>query len=126
MFQSKMRCPHLMDNFIDLDFDKELSNHKMEKRFTDFMFNSKKDLESVTTLNIPKGYKISHLPKDIAVASDNYDMKVQFKKEDNTVVYKESFRIKNAKIETADFEQWNQFIDQLNAIYNEQIILTKD
>ena len=112
--------------YIDLDFDKELSNHKMEKRFTDFMFNSKKDLESVTTLNIPKGYKISHLPKDIAVASDNYDMKVQFKKEDNTVVYKKSFRIKNAKIETADFEQWNHFIDQLNAIYNEQIILTKD
>lgn len=114
------------DIYIDLDFDKELSSHKMEKRFTDFMFNSKKDLESVTTLNIPEGYKVSHLPKDITVSSDNYDMKVQFKKENDALVYKKMFRIKNAKIETTDFEQWNNFIDQLNAIYNEQIILTKD
>jgi len=112
--------------YIDLDFDKELSTHKMEKRKTDFIFSSKKDLESVTRLTIPSGYKVSHLPEDIAVSSDNYDMKVMFKTVDQSVVYKKQFRIKNAKVETSDFEQWNTFIDQLNALYNEQIILSKD
>lgn len=112
--------------YIDLDFDKELATHKFDKRKTDFIFNSKRDLESTTRLQIPEGYNVSHLPENISVSSDNYDMSVEFSKESNAIVYKKQFRIKNAKIETSDFEQWNGFIDKLNALYNEQIILTKD
>jgi hypothetical protein len=112
--------------YIDLDFDKELSNFVMEERKTDYIFSSKKDLESVTHLEIPKGYNISHLPENISVTSDNYDMLVNFKKENNVIIYKKQFRIKHAKIETSDFEEWNGFIKKLDALYNEQIILTKD
>lgn len=112
--------------YIDLDFDKELSNFIMEERHTDYIFSSKKDLESVTRLEIPQGYNISHLPENISVSSDNYDMSVNFKKENNVIVYKKKFQIKNAKIETTDFEEWNGFIKKLDALYNEQIILTKD
>ncbi|WP_299227892.1 transglutaminase family protein [uncultured Psychroserpens sp.] len=112
--------------YIDLDFDKELSNFKLEKRKADYIFSSKKDLESTTRLEIPKGYKIAHLPENISVSSNNYDMDVKFSKDNNIIVYKKQFKIKNAKIETSDFEEWNGFIDQLNAIYNEQIILTKE
>ena len=41
--------------YIDLDFDKELSGYTMEKRHTDFIFDTKKDLESITRLTIPTG-----------------------------------------------------------------------
>ena len=51
---------------------------------------------------------------------------VNFTKNANRIIYKKLFRIKNAKIETNDFEEWNEFIAKLNAVYNEQIILTKD
>ncbi|MEM6517635.1 MAG: transglutaminase-like domain-containing protein [Bacteroidota bacterium] len=112
--------------YIDLDFDKELANYKMEKRYTDYIFSSKKQLESKTVLSFPEGYKISYLPENIAVSNDNFDLKVEFQKKENALVYQKKFKIKNAKIETSDFEIWNQFIDQLNAIYNQQIILTKD
>ncbi len=112
--------------YIDLDFDKELSNFVLEERQTDYIFSSKKDLESTTRLEIPQGYKISHLPNNISVSSDNFDMSVLFSKESNVIVYKKHFRIKNAKIEIADFEEWNGFIKKLDALYNEQIILTKD
>ncbi|MGS2726436.1 transglutaminase-like domain-containing protein [Psychroserpens sp. BH13MA-6] len=112
--------------YIDLDLEKELSNFVMEERHTDYVFNSKKDLESITNLTIPAGYKISHLPEAIEISNPNFDMKVGFSKTGNKIVYKKSFQIKNAKIETTDFEAWNEFINQLNTIYNEQIILTKD
>jgi len=112
--------------YIDLDFDKELSNFIMDERKTDYIFSSKKDLESTTRLEIPQGYNISHLPENISVSSDNFDMSVMFEKENNVIVYKKEFRIKNAKIETSDFEEWNGFIKKLDALYNEQIILTKD
>lgn len=112
--------------YIDLDFDKELSNFSMEERNTDYIFSSKKDLESITRLEIPQGYNISHLPENISATSDNFDMSVNFSKENNIIIYKKQFRIKHAKIEISDFEEWNGFIKKLDALYNEQIILTKD
>ena len=112
--------------YVDLDIDKEMSNYQLEKRKTDYIFDSKKDLESIIRLEIPAGYKVSHLPENIAVNSKNYDMSVAFSKEGNSILYKKRFKIKNAKIETADFEEWNDFISKLNTVYNEQIILTKE
>lgn len=112
--------------YVDLDFDKELSNFVLEERKTDYIFSSKKDLESTTRLEIPQGYNISHLPENISVTNDNFDMSVNFSKENNVIIYKKQFRIKHAKIETTDFEKWNGFIKKLDALYNEQIILTKD
>lgn len=112
--------------YVNLDIDNELSTYKLDKRKTDFLFSFKKDLESNLRLEIPKGYKISHLPENISINSKNYDMSVAFSKEDNAILYKKHFKIKNAQIETSDFEEWNDFIKKLNTIYNEQIILTKE
>jgi hypothetical protein len=112
--------------YVNLDIEKELSNYELEKRKTNFLFNSKKDLESNMRLEIPKGYKVSHLPENISVKSKNYDMSVAFSNEGNTILYKKRFKITNAEIKTTDFEEWNEFIKKLNTIYNEQIILTKE
>jgi hypothetical protein len=111
--------------YIDLDFDKEFSNHNFDERKTDYIFSSKKDIESITKLEIPSGYTISHLPENISVSSKNYDMSINFEKKNNTIIYKKAFKIKNAKIETSDFDEWNTFIKSLNTTYNEQIIITK-
>lgn len=112
--------------YIDLDLDEELGSYEFKERDVDYIFNSKKYLESTTTLEIPNGYKVSQLPKDIQISSKNYDMSVSFKTETNKLIYKKLFKIKNAKIETNDFEEWNSFISQLNNTYQEQIILTKN
>ena len=111
--------------YIDIDLDEELGSYEFKERDVDYIFNSKKYLESTTTLEIPSGYKVSQLPKDIKISSKNYDMSVSFKTETNKLIYKKLFKIKNAKIETNDFEEWNTFIGQLNNTYQEQIILTK-
>jgi len=112
--------------YIDLDLDKEFSNYELKERDVDFIFSSKKYLESTTELKIPNGYSVTHLPNDIEVSSNNYDLSVSFKNENNTLTYKKLFQIKNAKIETKDFEEWNTFIKDLNTLYQEQIILTKN
>jgi Transglutaminase-like superfamily/Domain of Unknown Function with PDB structure (DUF3857) len=113
------------DIYIDIDFDKELSNLNLEKRKTNYLFRYKKDVESITTLQIPVGYKATHLPENLAVSSENYDLKVTFSQQENTITYEKHFAFKNAKIETSDFDEWNKFIKSLNNIYNQQIILTK-
>lgn len=111
--------------YIDLDIDKELANYDFKDRKVDYIFNSKKYLESIITLKIPSGYKVSQLPKNIEVSDENYNLNVSFAIENETLIYKKLFQITNAKIETKNFEQWNAFITQLNALYKEQIILVK-
>ena len=111
--------------YVDLDFDKQFSKYLFDERKTDFIFNAKKDLESTTRFQIPTGYSITQLPKDLSISSKNYDMEVKFDKQDNTIIYKKVFKIKNATIETSDFKEWDAFIKKLNNVYNEQIILTK-
>ncbi|WP_298239365.1 transglutaminase-like domain-containing protein [uncultured Algibacter sp.] len=113
------------DIYITVDFDKELENFLLKKRKTDFIFSFKRFLETSTKINIPSEYKISYIPEDINISSKNYDLSVRFIKDSNNIIYKKSFKIKNAKIETSDFEEWNNFIHKLNNIYNEQIVLTK-
>ncbi|WP_282044529.1 transglutaminase-like domain-containing protein [Winogradskyella flava] len=112
--------------YIDLDIDKELSNYDFKERDVDYIFNSKKHLESTTNLSIPDGYNISQLPKDIDISSDNYDLSVTFTTSTGLLSYKKVFKIKNAKIETSDFDEWNTFNEELNTVYKEQIILTKN
>lgn len=112
--------------YIDLDIDKELSSFNFKERDVDYIFSSKRYLESTINLTIPNGYIVSELPENINITSDNYDLSVTFKKNGNTLSYSKIFNIKNAKVQTSDFEEWNTFIDQLNTIYQEQIILTKN
>ena len=111
--------------YIDLDLEKELSGSNFEKRKTDYVFDYKKHLESTTTLKIPDGYKIGSLPKDIAITNDNYNLKVSFKQSDNTIIYKKNFEITESVIKKTGFNEWNDFIKNLNTLYNEQITLTK-
>lgn len=111
--------------YIDLDLDKELSSYDLEKRKTSYIFGSKKDLESTTKLQVPKGYKISYLPKSISIKSKNYDLSVDIYAKGNTIIYHKNFKIKNGKIDKTDFEEWNAFIQKLNDVYNDQVILTK-
>ncbi len=111
--------------YVDIDFDKEFAKFDFDKRKTDYIFSYKKALESITILEIPANYKISQLPKNISIKSDNYELSVDFSQQNNTISYKKIFSIKNAKIEKSDFKQWDEFISKLKNVYNEQVIITK-
>lgn len=111
--------------YIDLDIEKELSDFEFNDRKTDYIFRHKKDLDSKITLQIPAGYKVTYVPENKTISKDNFDLSITFKQEENAVVCKKSFVIKNAKVETSDFDEWNTFIKKLDDTYKEQIILTK-
>ena len=113
------------DYYIDIDFDNELAGFDLKKRKTNYIFSFKKDIESITALKIPLGYSVTHLPENLSVNHDNYDLSVTFSQKENTITYKKQFSLKNAEIETTDFEEWNDIITKLNGIYNDQIIITK-
>ncbi len=113
------------DVYIDIDFEKELADFQLDERKTDYIFSFKRELESTATLTIPANYKITQLPQNISHSTDDYTVDVTFEQQNNNIVYKKHFALKNAKVSTQNFEDWNKVMKELNSIYNEQIVLTK-
>ena len=111
--------------YVDLDLDKEFSNINLDERKTDYLFSYKTDIHSKTKLTIPTEYKIDYLPEGITKSTKNYDISVGYSQENNTIYYEKNLVIKNAVIETEDFEDWNKTIKELSNLYKEQITLIK-
>ncbi len=112
--------------YLDLDIDKELGNMEFKDRKVDYQFEARKDLVSTYKISIPEGLSVAGVPESYKASTDAYDLNVSFDKKEKELIYKKHFRIKNSRIKVSDFENWNKNIQQLNTIYNEQIILSKN
>ena len=104
----------------------EFKGFELKDRKMDYQFDYKTNYESVVTLEIPTGYKVSKLPSDLIVKENNFDIAITFQKNDKEVIYKKSFIFKNGEIKASEITKWNAFIKNLIANYNQQILLSKN
>lgn len=113
--------------YIGLDHYKDFMTHSIDtkKRVNDFLFRYKHHIVQHVVLNIPDGYKVSHVPDDLDVKTDGYTFKVGFTQSGNQVIYKKEITIANPLLRKAQFEDWNATIEKLKKNYMEQIVLTK-
>jgi transglutaminase-like putative cysteine protease len=111
--------------YIDLDFDTEFAGFDFKERKADYEFSYKQDYVSDIILDIPAGYKVTHLPEALAVSNNDYAINVSYEQQGSTVVYKKHFTIKSGSIKKAGFAEWNKAVMSLNNLYNDQITLTK-
>lgn len=111
--------------YIDLEFVKEFRNYDFKERKADYEFDYKNNYESLITLEIPAGYKVSKLPDNLAVNEPYFTASVDFAQTGSQITLKKSFIVKNATVKAGELTKWNEFIKKLNGIYNQQIILTK-
>lgn len=111
--------------YIDLDYEEEFGNLDFKERKTDYEFSYTRDYESVVTLEVPAGYKVTRLPEALKFTNKDYGIDISYEQKGNTVLYKKYFTIKNGTLKKADFKTWNENIALLNKLYNDQITLTK-
>ncbi|WP_300569923.1 transglutaminase-like domain-containing protein [Flavobacterium sp.] len=113
------------DMYIDLEFMNEYKNFELKDRKTDYEFDYKTNYESIVTLAIPQGYKVTKMPQDLIVKENNFDISITFQNTGSSIVYKKVFIFKNAVIKASEMEKWNAFIKNLVNNYNQQITLSK-
>lgn len=111
--------------YVDLEFMNEYKYLELKDRKTDYEFDYKTNFESITTLVIPAGYKVTKIPQDLVIKEPNFDISITFKNTGSAIVYKKSFVFKNAVIKASEMEKWNAFIKNLINNYNQQITLSK-
>lgn len=113
------------DIYVNLDYRREYSNLDFKERKSDYEFDYKEDYESIITLEIPDGYKVTRLPQAYVADNGNYLIKTSYEHKGKTVVYKKEFVFKTGAIKTNEFKAWGESLNNLKKNYNEQITLTK-
>ena len=111
--------------YVDLDYLEEFAHMNFKERSTDYEFSFKKDYESIITLEVPAGYKVSALPKSYSIDNPGYSMSVSYEEKGTNIVYRKHFVIKTGTIKTSEFTAWNESVNTLKTLYNDQITLTK-
>ncbi|MBD8388765.1 transglutaminase family protein [Dysgonomonas sp. BGC7] len=113
--------------YIDLDLQKDFSNNNIniEKRVHDIDFSYHYYVVRQTVLNIPQGYKITSIPKDLRIEREGYTFSIEYKQQDNRLIYKKIINIPSDYLKKDSFNQWNDDISSLRKAYMEQVTLTK-
>jgi hypothetical protein len=111
--------------YVDLEYMNEFKGFELKDRKTDYQFDFKKNYESLVTLTIPAGYKVTKMPTDLMVKENNFDIALTYQKTDKEIIYKKTFIFKNGEIKASEMTQWNAFIKNLIANYNQQITFSK-
>ena len=112
--------------YVDLDFKKEFNNSNFDtsKRKLDYIFSFKTNIERITELTIPQGYKISSVPPDLSVKNASYDFSITYTQQPNKIIYRKNIILKNTHLAKTSFTQWNDDIAKLTDSYNQQLVLT--
>lgn len=112
--------------YIEMDWEKTYGDLNIkDDRFSDYYFGRKVHNKVVKTLELPKGYKISHLPESIEEKYKDISISINFKQKDNSVIYSNEIIIESGMILKDDFEIWNGLIQKIEEVYNDQIVITK-
>lgn len=112
--------------YLDLDYYKEYSRFKFDgKRQLDYTLGYKVLAKVETILEIPTGYVLSEMPEGMVEKYDDFSFIVQYTQEGNKIIYNKEISVDHAIIRKKDFEIWDACIDQLNEIYQQQIVLEK-
>ncbi len=112
--------------YINLFFNKYLENSKIDTtRKIDKYFRYADTHTYQITLDIPKDYVVSYLPKDMLLDNDLLQFSSHFVKSTNQVILNYTITLKKMQIKKEYFVLWNSTLMQLNKILSENIALKK-
>lgn len=111
--------------YIDLNYQKEYNSFDFKERKTDFLLEYKSFDDITINLQIPEGYKVSKLPENLSIVTDDYSITMKYEVKGNTLIYAKQFLFKNGIIKSSKFNDWKNHYAEIQKNYAEQVVLTK-
>ncbi|HTA82052.1 MAG TPA: DUF3857 domain-containing protein [Bacteroidia bacterium] len=81
--------------------------------------------KSISTLDIPAGYKVSYLPDNVNYNGPLGGFKVNYIVKDNVITSSTYFHLNTLMVWPKDFDEWNKMIRALSHAYTESVTLAK-
>lgn len=118
-----------LDNevFINLILAKEFVafGNLTDKRDAPFEYDYEFDDNYIVCLEVPAGYTVKSIPKNVDYKSDKVDFSVTYTQEGNKIWCKTHFQSNFLMLYPSQFEEWNKFIAQKKAAMSETLVLIK-
>ncbi len=115
------------DLYISLEMDRNFSEADVDlPRTVDIYFGDKVYNVLDVTLNIPQGYSLDYMPEAIHIEKEEYKINASYTNEGNQVKYHREIIIPNRSIKKEHAKEWNESLEQLNELYDDQIVLKKN
>jgi hypothetical protein len=111
--------------YINFEFMNEYKGLTFKDRKTDYEFDYKTLYETEIAIVIPEGFKIEKKPDNLKIDEEDYAIDANFIVKGNTIVYKKSFKFKNALLRKNHLESWAAAHKKLLEFYNSSITLTR-
>ncbi|WP_345081066.1 transglutaminase domain-containing protein [Nemorincola caseinilytica] len=111
---------NLENTFLDLRMNDEDRNFPMYLKW-------KKTVKETVTLNVPKGFRVSYVPKNARGGVDglwSYNISYKVNNANHTVTLTREYVLNTMKIMPSQFAANNKLVDQLKKLYKETVVLT--
>ncbi len=108
---------------IQPDFEQEFYNFKFNDRKTNYEFGSKYYLENKVEIEIPKGYRIEHIPSSYKGGIEGFDFEITYEAIGDKVIYSKKIVFEKLVIDKTLFENWNKEMSALQKQYDDYLVL---
>lgn len=113
--------------FVNMVLDKGISRGEVKKdRTTPMEFDYLSNDTYNVALEIPDGYKIKSVPKNVQYKSEPVDFNINYSIEDDLVIMQLNFRIKKLMMYSTDFEAWNEYHKLARAAFAQSVVLIEE
>lgn len=113
--------------YINLNMNRDYYNDfiNIDLRDTPWENDYKYIKREVSVFDIPEGYTLEFLPKDVKFDSDNIGLHVTYSVANDQVTMDKTFYLDFLMLQPAQFKNWNESIKSISEVYKESLILKK-
>ncbi len=115
------------DYVVNMNLARTYKNLRMNdsERKVGYFFPYKEKVKEVVVLDIPEGYKVTHMPADAHGGMDGvWQYNISYKADKKQVVLTKEYQLQSLSLGADKFAANNKIVDQLNKEYKESVILT--
>ena len=113
--------------YINMNMERNFENKRIDTkdRTVPYFYKHKEKTHEVVVMDIPKGYKVSHLPADAHGSVDGmWGYKISYKADKKQVTLVKEYELNTMVISQKQFADNNKMVDDLKKIYKESVVLT--
>ncbi len=117
------------ETFVNMNLSQPFANLRVnddDRKFPLYL-QYKKTVKETVVLNVPKGARISYVPKNAKGGADgilSYNISYKVDNAARTVTMTREYVLKTMTIQPAQFAALNKVADKLNELYKETVVLT--